>query len=197
MEKPLATIIYTHDIKGELDWLPRLHTFIQTMRQAIEGEVFLVDLGGSCSPDEWHCQVTDGRAVLMGLDAMGYHYVNVNENLPPSARERLIDQIMMQLVDDDTVYETEHFAFQTKLTPSTKERVLLVPCDTPSKEPNVIDLPRLGWHQVGIVQVYADQWCYEQFTVAPHTLPDATIAGTVDFIRDEAKFYGKGRSDNK
>ncbi len=73
MESSAAvTLLYTAALGGQLDLLPRLFTRIRAERAATSSQVLLVDLGRSCLPDTWFCQATDGRGMLVAMDAMGY-----------------------------------------------------------------------------------------------------------------------------
>src|SRR5688572_24616875 len=112
MDSPI-TLLYTHNLRGDLSLLPRLHTFIKQLKalevddeddvmlclvQPQTRRTLLIDLGGSCAPDVWHCAVTGGRSMLMVLDAMGYAAVSAAD-LTPDAREKLADTAQMRLVD--------------------------------------------------------------------------------------------------
>jgi hypothetical protein len=65
-------LLYTASLAGRLDLLPRLMTRIRQEKSRIAGPALLVDLGRSCSPDIWICDATDGRGMLVAMDAMGY-----------------------------------------------------------------------------------------------------------------------------
>jgi hypothetical protein len=118
------SILYTANIRGDLELLPRLHTFIKSLNQDIarfrpedEADVMLcavqppsvrtllLDLGDSCADDVWHCAATGGRSTLIALDAMGYHAANVNGILSAEGRAKLTDNVMgMALVDGEHVW---------------------------------------------------------------------------------------------
>ena len=93
------TVLYTHNLRGDLDLLPRLYTLLQRLRSAAPGPCVLVDLGASCVPDVWPCNVTGGRSTLFVLDAMNYQAARVSDVLSPESLEQLAPQTMMALVD--------------------------------------------------------------------------------------------------
>ena len=101
MEKPLSlTLFYTANIAGDLALLPRLFTFLLQLRTDARRPTLLLDLGGSCADEVWHCRVTGGRSTLIALDAMGYHVANVAGALDDRNREKLAEQVTMALVDE-------------------------------------------------------------------------------------------------
>jgi len=113
MSNPLH-ILYTSNLHGDLDLLPRLHTFLRYLKslpidesdvmlcavQPQTPQFLLLDLGHACATDVWHCTATEGRSTLIALDAMGYHAANVTDALSPESRIRLRDNLLgMALVD--------------------------------------------------------------------------------------------------
>lgn len=119
MEESLV-LLYTGSIRGDLDMLPRLHTFIRSLRRtdAIHGvPTILVDVGGSCVLEVWHCAVTQGRSTLTVLDAMGYHAANVSGVLTPDSREKLVEQVSIGLVDAAHPYEAQGIEFVVSAPP--------------------------------------------------------------------------------
>ncbi|HLY28369.1 MAG TPA: hypothetical protein VKQ72_18620 [Aggregatilineales bacterium] len=71
-EATTLTLLYTAGLGGRLELLPRLMTRIRVEKTTIKGPVLLVDLGCSCEADSWICEATDGRGMLVAMDAMGY-----------------------------------------------------------------------------------------------------------------------------
>jgi hypothetical protein len=65
-------LLYTASLAGRLDLLPRLFTRVRQERVGHTGPALLIDLGRSCMPGTWICDVTDGRGMLVAMDAMGY-----------------------------------------------------------------------------------------------------------------------------
>ncbi|MCA0458725.1 MAG: hypothetical protein LCI00_32525 [Chloroflexi bacterium] len=125
-------ILYTSNLRGSLDLLPRLHTFIRYLKSLPvddEGDVmicavqpqtpsvYLLDLGNACASDIWHCTATDGRSTLIALDAMGYHAANVTNALTPESRTRLRDNLLgMALVDTASAWTHENIEFTANVT---------------------------------------------------------------------------------
>src|SRR5438105_12565829 len=68
-EPTMVALLYTASLAGRLDLLPRLMTRI---RQERTGHTLLVDLGRACLPGTAICEATDGRGMLVAMDAMGY-----------------------------------------------------------------------------------------------------------------------------
>ena len=100
MDKPLSlTLRYSANIAGDLALLPRLHTFLQRLNAADGARALLLDLGESCAESAWHCRATGGRSALIVLDGMGYHAANVAGALDAENRDKLAAQVTMALVD--------------------------------------------------------------------------------------------------
>src|SRR5688572_29658141 len=114
MTTPLS-ILYTQDIRGDLDLLPRLYTFLRQIRQQAQRfedeadvmvcqvqppdrRILLLDVGGSCAADVWHCEATQGRSTLIVLDAMGYNAAGVAGQLDTEGREKLAAAAQLALV---------------------------------------------------------------------------------------------------
>lgn len=122
-------ILYTSNINGDLDLLPRLYTFLRYLKSlpidesdvmlcAVQPQtprVLFLDLGHACAPDVWHCTATDGRSTLIALDAMGYQAANISGALTPESRIRLRDNLLgMALVDTDHDAQHEDLLFTTR-----------------------------------------------------------------------------------
>jgi hypothetical protein len=196
METPL-NLLYTYDIRGELRLLPRLYTFIKSLRASLEGSCYLVDLGNSCAPDVWPCNVTEGRATLVALDAMGYAVANVQGILSAASRHRLVEQVTLAMVDDEHAHQQDGVMFHSQKDPSLRLRdavrydVILAPAQETRYHNGVVTLQAVATGQVGVVGV-ADNVVYRDiYTMPPQTLPDATISGAVDFIESEARYFEK------
>jgi len=213
-------ILYTYNLHGDLEMLPRLHTFIRYLKSlpisdeeevmicAVQPQtprVFLLDLGHTCAPDVWHCAATDGRSTLIALDAMGYHAANVADSLTPESRIRLRDNLLgMALVDsntdwsqDDLIFTARRGVFQT--FPSLS--INLTPASSTQLASNMLHLADVRAGQVGTAQVSfltgsPRLIAHAIFDLPSNTAPDPTIAATVDFIRSEARFYSRNHSQN-
>ena len=116
MEKPL-TLFYTANVRGQLDLLPRLHTFLRQLKaqpvddeftvmlcavEPLQRQFLLLDLGAACADDVWHCAVTGGRSALIVMDAMGYQAANVSGYLTAEARTRLEANLLQLALLDET-----------------------------------------------------------------------------------------------
>jgi hypothetical protein len=190
-------ILYTANIRGKLDLLPRLHTFMRRLRaQPVEDEEavmicaveqllpqnLLLDLGNSCAPETWHCAATEGRSTLIVLDAMGYDAANVEGLLTEAARQRLRENFIRMALVEGTPLERE--GLHIHLKPAAATRL----------DGNALALAGVNAGQVGLARVgkLGGRWTlFEQevLTVPPETPPDATIAGAVDFVLGEARLY--------
>ena len=177
-------VLYTYRLRGQMHLLPSLFTFLRDLRKTHADEKpLLLDLGEACAPDVWHCAATDGRSMLVVLDAVGYHAANVQDYLSADARTKLVDVVSMALKEDDAPFASENGL-----------RVLLSPAQhTAIGADGILRLAEVMAGQVGVVRVSAEGKIVSQATmdVPPKTPPDPTIAGVVDFVLSEAKYYGK------
>ena len=158
MEKPLSlTLFYTANIAGDLALLPRLFTFLLQLRTDARRPTLLLDLGGSCADEVWHCRVTGGRSTLIALDAMGYHAANVAGALDDRNREKLAEQVTMALVDEsrDWLYRVPPVCderIRVKLRArddAARLQIVLSPAERTTVEGNAIFLGAVGAGQVG------------------------------------------------
>ena len=209
MEKPLSLqLLYTERIGGDLALLPRLHTFLQTLKRTERRATLLLDLGDACADAAWHCRATGGRSTLIVLDGMGYHAANVEGALDLENREKLGEQVTMGLVDRsrDWVYQVPPvrdpgiIATLRASERSARLQILLDPTETTRIEGNVLKLATVSAGQVGAVAV--DLQGHPRISAAgihdmpPETAPNPSIAGTVDFVLSEARYYLKMREDS-
>lgn len=201
----VLSIFYTANIRGDLDVLPRLYTFIKALRGQGEPAVrpddarddnrfLLLDLGESCAPEVWHCAVTGGRSALIVLDAMGFHAARAG--LDAAARDRLRANLLaMALVDDDHPWqennvlvtsdpgrggsETLPYALQIALSPASETRL----------DGRTLWLAGVKTAQVGVVQVNDVPALIHHavYDLPSTTLPDPTITAAVDFVLSEAR----------
>jgi hypothetical protein len=78
-EPAAVALLYTASLAGRLELLPRLMTRI---RQERTGYTLLVDLGRACVPGAPICDATDGRGMLVAMDAMGYDAFHIGSADP-------------------------------------------------------------------------------------------------------------------
>src|SRR5262245_40772445 len=109
------SLLYTAGLRGDLELLPRLYTFLKTLRGEFNS-IYLVDLGETCAPEVWHCEVTEGRSMLIALDGMGYTAANA-AHLTPDSRAKLTDQMALGLVDADHPHVVGDCLFALHPTP--------------------------------------------------------------------------------
>jgi hypothetical protein len=197
---PTLTILYTAALRGDLELLPRLFTYLRELRlQALslpQSHVYLLDLGESCHPDVWHCAITEGRSMLIALDGMGYQAANVEGQLDEPARDRMRDNLMeLVLVDAAHPWVNDGLGFCTEL-PQTAEQnrpwVLMTPAARTTISEGTLQLQRVTHAQVGMAQIQLEPSLilldHVIRDLPPTTPPDPTIAATIDFIRSEAQF---------
>lgn len=172
-------ILYTSNLRGDLDMLPRLQTFIRYLKSlpvddedevmicAVQPQtprVLMLDLGHACAPDVWHCKATDGRSTLIALDAMGYHAANVTDALTPESRIRLRNNLMaMALVDVECDFRYDNLLLKTRSDAPRPEgegtgvrvdlNINLTPASVTHISSNTLHLADVQAGQVGTVQV--------------------------------------------
>lgn len=202
-------VLYTHNLAGKLELLPKLYTFIRELKTPYASgelgdvQVLLLDLGDTCAEDVWHCDATDNRSVVIGLDALGYNAVNIQDNVDADSREKLADQLTLALIDDQhpnmlngTIgLITQGGGFMQPSSPPDIS-VNLTPQDETACVDNHLTLARLETGQVGVVVVSESPYriTHQSVHMLPkNTHPDPTIAGAVDFIISEARFFQKKR----
>jgi hypothetical protein len=215
MEKSLA-IFYTANIRGDLELLPRLHTFIRQLKaqpivdedevmlcavEPLARRTLLLDLGASCAPDVWHCTETEGRSTLLVLDAMGYHAANISGILTPESRIKLDSNFLkIALVDESHPWQDKGVFITTNLGDNRSHdlRIILSPQKTTRTDGHTLQLSAVNAAQVGMLQVGSRDGngtlaihAHEIFTMSSNTLPDPTIAATVDYVLSEARYHQK------
>ncbi|GAB4516349.1 MAG: hypothetical protein OHK0046_21580 [Anaerolineae bacterium] len=186
-----ASLIYTCNIRGNLHLLPRMFTFIQSLR---EGKPLLLDLGHSCDPEVWPCGITQGRAALYVLDAMGYTAANVQGVLTAESRAKLLDNVALALVNDAHPHTHGALTFTTHPQQQPTPQIILTPAESTHLENNVLRLAGVAQGELGVVRVENGEIVAQSIHPLPaKTLPDATITGAVDFVEAEARYYEKRR----
>ena len=206
MEKPLSlTLLYTSNLGGDIHLLPRLYTFIQRLKPARRPGLLLFDLGHACADEVWHCRLTQGRSMLIALDGMGYHAANAAGALDPISRRKVEAQMTMALVDDarDWHYQVPPVidrSITAAVGPSdsaARLRICLSPADETAVQGNVLYLGDVRGGQVG--RVCLDLRSAPRITASgihdmpPDTLPNPSLAATVEFVESEARYLQKKR----
>jgi len=201
MELPLI-ILYTANIRGNLDLLPRMYTLLRQLKVQPLGEnsevklcpdepdlyrTLVLDLGESCSPAVWHCAATGGRSTLIVLDAMGYDAANVSSFLADGEREKLSGTVRLALVDSAHPWQTDGL------------QILLQPAPETRLDNGVLSLASVQAGQIGVAHLTPAGHSYRLaaqavFDLSPATPPDATISATVEFVVSEARFYQRKKS---
>jgi hypothetical protein len=179
-------ILYTQNLLGQIDMLPRLFTFLREVRKKYAAEkTILLDLGDACSAEAWHCGATEGRSMLIVLDAMGYQAANVNGYLSDEGRTKLTGVIAMTLLN-----ESQSFVDENGLG------ILVAASDkTELRNDGTLSLVKVMAGQVGVVLLEQGITTNEVLMMPAKTAPEPTIAGVVDFVLSEAKYYGRKKGE--
>lgn len=191
------TVLYTHDLRGDLNALPRVATQLQRLR-ADAGRVVCVDLGGACAPDIWHCDQTGGRSMVVALDGCGYAAAHA-DTLEPAARADLSRAILsMQVVDDAHPARVGGIAYHSTpdAHPSAELTLYLRPADETGFDGALLRLVRVPRLHIGLAQVDEAARSVirsDVVAVSPATRPDPTISGLVEFIASETRLAAKKR----
>jgi hypothetical protein len=208
-------VVYTCNLRGDeatlIHVLPRLHTLIRSLRSGQGGGVpwnapatdtrFLrLDLGNSCAPDVWPCDVTGGRSTLIVLDAMGYQAANAShlagepreaEDQPAAngaggRRARLAGQRYCRRVGATCQValaktRNAHHPHASGRHPPEGDRLYLA-----------VERGQPGVAQAGLGETATlDERAV--LDLPPGTLPDPTIAAAVEFVLGEARYYQGNR----
>ena len=204
MEKPLSlTLRYSAHIAGDLALLPRLYTFLQRLGAADGGGALLLDLGGTCSEAVWHCRASGGRSTLIVLDGMGYHAANVEGALDADNRAKLAGQVTMALVDarHDWTYHVPPardpgivVALRPRLlNGAARLQIALAPAAETRIDGNALHLRAVDPGCIGeaVVDLRGGPRLASArvHTMPSDTPPNASIAGAVEFVEAEARYY--------
>jgi hypothetical protein len=191
------TVLYTHDLRGDLNALPRLATQLQRLR-ADADRVVSVDLGGACALGVWHCDQTAGRSMIVALDGCGYAASHA-DTLQPAARADLNRAILsMQVVDDAHPARVGTMAYHSTpdAHPSAEITLYLRPVDETRFDGSLLRLMRVPRLHIGLVEVDPAARTVirsEVVAVPPATRPDPTISGLIEFIASETRLAMKKR----
>lgn len=192
------TLMYTQDLQGDLALLPRLYTFIRQLQAQTGGRALLLDLGRSCLPQVWPCDVTGGRATLVVLDGMGYHAANVEGMLAVGSREHLKNSISTALVDAQHAWRyhlpperDEGIIVSVVPTPALRLNIVLTPSHSTHLDGNTLHLQAVAKGQVGSAMVdLSGKPLLMQHEIVPMPdglRPEPTIAAAVELVEAEAR----------
>lgn len=192
-------VFYTGGLGGDLAVLPRLHTFIRQLRArasaAVPGaRILLLDQGGACAPDVWHCAVTDGRSALVALDGMGVDAAHNDGYAPPDVQDRLGATVNIAVVTSGHPFIRDEVVVCVDDAPPAPLTIDLRPAGRSFLADGVLRLERVVRGQVGEVRLEAGRLVEAAVHHLPPGLPpDPTISGIVDFILAEARLAQKRR----
>ena len=96
-----VTLLYTSRLRGRIQPLPRLFSLLQRERAAarqIASTVIVLDLGESCAVNDWLCQATAGRALLVAMDAFGADGFYLDRADPLSADPNVLAKLRAVIV---------------------------------------------------------------------------------------------------
>jgi hypothetical protein len=204
MEAPLTLhVVYTMNLRGDLEILPRLYSLIKKLRaeyaretsdsSPVDSNTLLVDLGNACAPGVWHCDVTGGRSMLIALDGMGYHAANVTGYLTPEGRIKLADTVRLGLVDAVHPHDYRGIRLTCEPQPDTPQfQIYLAPGDATRIAGSVLYLAGVETGQVGMAQVNRSVpmlITHDVISLSSSTPPDPTISGVIEFVLSEARYF--------
>lgn len=203
------TVLYTYNLGGALERFPRVATALRRLRGEAEGQTLLLDAGNACDPSAEPCALTDGRAAPILLDAMGYDAANVSGYLTDAGRAALRQNYLnVALVDEPHPYISgEGLAFASVPPAAQPHRLhIAMEVGTATGLSDGPTLNRIYTLTLGALDTWAIGRAVVEFDgdatrllrdemipVALTTRPDATIAGAVDFVRDEVRLLKKTR----
>jgi hypothetical protein len=191
------SIAYTYGIAGDLSFLPRLATRLRALRPLI-GTPLLLDLGASCTPEVWHCAATEGRSMVVALDGLGYHAINVQGLLSADGRHKLSGVVTAGMLDERHTWRLKFAQYQDEgivvahaPMPALRLCIVCAPAPTTTLEGGVLTLQAPPARQIGVVQLALNPQAHivttAHYLVADNTPPDPSIAASIEFIEDEAR----------
>jgi hypothetical protein len=183
-----VSLLVTAGAGGDLAYLTRLYTLLKALKRGLPAPVYLLDVGGAWSAENWLCQATENRAPYIMLDAMGYTLAFA-DGLNAENAFRLAPHMALALVHPD--YTGDLYPPEGHLEvaqgrgwsqPHVAGGVLRLP-HPPKGEVWYIGVEKgeAGWHISAT----------NRHLLPPETLPDSTMVGTSEFILSEARYYHK------
>jgi hypothetical protein len=179
-------VFVTANMQGDLDMLPRLYTAIRRARELVPNTALLIDTGRAWSAESWVCTATENRAPYFALDAMGYDAAFA-DGLSLAEFDKLRGELQMQLLASEAQFDYALNGVNLSFGVATNT-------DAASMQSGLVrvPMPTRGL----ILHMTLDAQTITQQTVLRLTdahLPDPTIAGAVEFIVSEARYYQKKR----
>ncbi|NDJ75542.1 MAG: hypothetical protein GYB65_04720 [Chloroflexi bacterium] len=201
------TLLYTANLVGKLELLPRLATLVQAERRAAAVTV-LLDLGDTCALDAWICPATEGRAPLIVLDSMGYDAALVGGpeevSIPPASLRDLAGRVMMSII---LWGRAAHLTKRDTTLHLASGPVLLAP-DQPgvvidrsaptlpgpgAPLPTLGDVPQGALARVDLAWPTATVIKTRLVHILPQTPADPTISAIIELVQAEARDYVQQR----
>lgn len=179
MSSELLHLLVTANSAGDLDYFPRLYRVLRDLRARLGGVIWLIDTGGAWSSDVWLCAATENRAAYLILDAMGYTLAFA-DGLTLANFDKLSGQVLMRLQPADQIASMTYAEMLLYLGLGGDTELLNLP-QPPKGTIQQLDIDPLSGEVVG----------QKSHDVPADTLPDATIAATLEFISSEARYYQK------
>lgn len=209
---PRLTLLYTANLAGRLDRLPRLFSLVRDVREAAGAPTALLDLGGSCDPAVAECAATEGRAALFVLEAMGYDAACLSAADCAALSERAARKLMQEIgiplcapcaglpLPGYCLWQAGPWRVACLAgADGPPQADLVIRPLPPGREPYLEREARTLWlaapagDVLGVVEItleaaglpVAATWRWQR--LAAGARPDPTIAAAVEFVRDEAR----------
>jgi len=193
-------VFVTAHIEGDLDLMPRLYTAIRGAKDTVPGASLLIDTGRAWDAKSWICGATENRAPYFVLDAMGYDAAFADGLVH---FDKLHGELQMQLLVPEAqfAYDVNGVKLSLGVATNTDEAAIQsgqVRLPMPSQGVILhltLDLTQDSAPQQIIQQTIIQQTIIQQTIIrlTDAHLPDPTIAGAVEFIVSEARYYQKKR----
>ncbi|HLA45393.1 MAG TPA: hypothetical protein VJZ27_18230 [Aggregatilineales bacterium] len=185
----IVEILVSARIQGDLEYMPRLFTAIRELKMTLPYKALLIDTGQSASADSPICVMTENRAPYIVMDAMGYHFA-FDDSMTLDNRERVQAGVQLRLIDsrETAIVMLGRYQLHVECDPTKT--------DQPRIENNKLILPLPEKYTILHLTLAVDTMQIMQTSttmVSEDPLPDSTIAGTVEFVIGEARYYQRKR----
>lgn len=179
-------LLITAQHRGDFAYLPRLFSQIKQLKRSLEGKVFLIDTGLAWSAESWVCVATENRAPYLVMDAMGYNFAFADGLVTESLiRLRMMVQVELLPVGSMIRLTFEDQLLEIAVNPALEEPTL-------AGQRLTLNHPARGTIRHMIISQNTLQQDHV-ITVNRKLPPDPTIAGTVEFVEGEARYYLNNR----